>query len=204
MNLPAPSRRALLGALAIAPLAIAPSALAATPIDTLAWDRAVAAYEAAAEASRRHNEQVYDPALARVAAKAPRPPMMFDIPARNGQVATFHLYPGNLHEYDDHMSPAFRDAAAEQRRLWIAHKEAEAAEDIDAIDDEWTRLADESSEAWSNALLTQAPHLAAVAWKLDTLFGEQARGGDREHIDSWHHKYTDAIASDVRRLSGEA
>jgi hypothetical protein len=199
------SRRGLLGAIALAPIVATVATCAPQParahVDRSAWDRAIASYEAAKADAARYSEEVYDPAMARALAKAPRPPLKFSIAAKNGQVAEHRLYIDRLHDYDDHVSPQFRIAAAEQRQLWEAHRAAYDDEGLDDIDDEWARLIDEESARWDEVILTPAPHLAAVQWKMDALFGEKSRGGGSTSISAWHHRFTDVLMADVARIA---
>ena len=60
---------------------------------------------------------------------------------------------------------------------------------------------DRRTDAESKVLLTPAPDLDAVQYKLEYLFGDFETGAKDEHVERWSREYTDALIADVRRLN---
>lgn len=187
----AASRRAILTALAAAPLLTAP-ALAQGERE---WDRLLSAYRRAKAACEAHNAAVVEPAWERMeAAIGPRPSMDIAIPATNGQVATFLLPFRELHMFDD--APWIAPHAAKVRDRWLAYEArrvaAETRENWPAIETEGDRLADMRHDAEERLMATPAPDAAAfcVKFVID-------RDDDRDS-----GPWTAIMLEDARRLAG--
>ena len=57
---------------------------------------------------------------------------------------------------------------------------------------------DAEHAAWRELIFTPAPHVAALSWKLEFLFGECTTDG---YCDSWATEIVNAVLADARRLS---
>jgi hypothetical protein len=86
----------------------------------------------------------------------------------------------------------------EFRRLY-----AEVEAPFDEIEEQWSALVTAEDAAEVAVFQAPAPHLAALRWKLERLFGEGARGPDR-HGDSHGPERLDPVMADIARLAGEA
>lgn len=65
----------------------------------------------------------------------------------------------------------------------------------------YERVCNLRHDAWEALILSPAPDFAALAWKINELFGELAMEGIGEHVDAgWPRQFTDAIAADALRL----
>lgn len=99
------------------------------------------------------------------------------------------------------MGPAIKAHKSLQRSMGIVfavtpeHRAAIAATGIDAAQDALNDLVSEKVDALTDAFMTPAPDLAAVAWKLDA-FAEQGVFDDHNA-----EEVIRAIGADVRRLS---
>ena len=187
------SRRALLSAALAVPVAAVPAVAAACPItaETIAWDRLIAAFQQAQRASDHYDETVWHPARDAVERIAPRPEMTFAVAAANGQIAEFRFHPDRPDEWEQ-SGPQCKKAASQMKEKWRAHRSARASVRLNAIEDEVDRLSDLVCEARWAAIQTPAPHLAALRWKLDQLFGLDARGG----VDGESPVYTSDVVND--------
>lgn len=67
------------------------------------------------------------------------------------------------------------------------------------VDQEHDVAAERRNVAHTDLMLTPAPDLDAVQYKLEYLFGDIS--DDDDQIDPWHRKFTDSIIADVRRLN---
>jgi hypothetical protein len=82
-----------------------------------------------------------------------------------------------------------------------AHNAASEAADHARYD----RVCNLRHHAWAALILAPAPDLAALTWKINELFGEEAMAGIGDDADSgWPRQFTDAIAADAKRLRGAA
>lgn len=202
-----PSRRALLGALAIGPLVAAAPASAALHGQTFreltgspahpAWDRALANYRAASKAADDHWEKIEGPATDSLAERAPLPDLSFTITALNGKSATYRLNTNDLDAWDGHVGAPFRQAAAKVKTAWLDYESKRDAAYIDldlaAIQKESNRLSERLSDAESKMFETPAPSVGALAIKLDVLWAD-----DRDSIPV----FQEHVLADVRRLGG--
>ena len=57
---------------------------------------------------------------------------------------------------------------------------------------------DAEHAAWRALIFTPAPHVAALSWKLQFLFGECTTDG---YCDSWATEIVNAVLADARRLA---
>lgn len=166
MNAPV-GRRALLGALAVAPIATLPAVTMAVTVDTTCWDRAVAAYEAAkARADHFHRMQ-----LAPLEPHVPRSkaydPYQVGTDKSGSPVMCSFTRAELLNEDSLYVrTKGWQQARAEM----IAYDTAYAAFDdrtgYSRINDECDRLDIAASDALRALLLTPAPHTAALCRKL--------------------------------------
>ena len=191
------SRRAMVGALAIAPaLAFSMAGAAAASPSTSEWDHAHAAYLAAVSSHENYQENVQGAAYAELNRRAPVPDRKFTVPIEGGRSVTLSFDPGEPDLWLNHPSPAFREPAARARAAWFnfvaAHDAAEADLKLGEIEDESERLRDASSEAEDRLFETPAPHWGAVLVKLDLLWRDE-----RDPIPG----FQELVLADVRRLA---
>lgn len=118
--------------------------------------------------------------------------------------------------YDETWKPAQRatDAAIKQAGLpYIGTPaqiearrriECETCPDWEGINDRIDALCAAESDAVKAVIDMPAPHEAGLLWKLEFLFGEEARaGGDGDRqCPAWRADYVDAVMADARRLLG--
>ena len=199
---PAIARRNLLGALALAPIVALPGLAGATApaVDRTAWDRALATYEAARAAEQHYDVTVCRPMEAELERLAPRPNLWFDLTARDGRTARFHVPLNDLDRYDHHISPSFRAGADEVKAKWFAHVEACRSLHHEEINDEWDRLDDIAADARHALMVMPAPDCSALWWKVDQLFGPASGRKPEEEGDGYCVEWTDAWVADAERL----
>jgi hypothetical protein len=131
----APVRRNLLSMMAFALVAALPfPARAVTISSRTAWDGMMRAYEVSRAASDIFEKGTYDPAAAAVEREAPYPKMSFRVPYRHGYLPDHPVYPNRLPEWDDHMSPLYRDAAAGVRAKYFAWEAAGKRAELDELE----------------------------------------------------------------------
>ena len=190
-----PSRRGVLGALAIAPAAAALPAMGAASIGVRPWDRKLAEYRSALGSAEAYNAAVYQPAWKRLVEIAGKqPPLSFSLTARNGQVATYHMSPADMDDYA--ASPIYAHQAAPMRDAWKSWKQRdERAEQVvgwPAIVDRQDAL-DEVEYRTQAALIAEpAPDHEALAVKLKVALTRVS--GELIDIDR------DALLADLARL----
>lgn len=98
----------------------------------------------------------------------------------------------------------FADAAYDTARAEADDDEAHnaALDRLATLEDE---TAQRENETRFGLILTPAPGLDAVSFKMNLLFGREYAdlGDDDEYVSSWHRKFTNAVAADVARLQAE-
>jgi len=194
-----PSRRHILAALAAAPVAFPAAAACAVPALT-SWDKKLAAYEAAKREHENWHERVYYPVMEKVERFAPRPDLWFEVTARSGQTARYDMWPTRMDEYDNHISHVFREKAAAVREAWETHVAGRERFGLSALNKESDRLVDYVYDLHNELIYMPAPHLRALAWKVDQLFGPGIAREADEDGPTWCADYINALVSDVRRL----
>lgn len=167
----------------------------------LLWDRTLAERETAKQALDHHNTTIYQPLHDEVERLAPRPDLHFEIEARNGQVARFHVDPRDLNAWDQHLSPVFRHKAAAIREAWLAHRGTSERLGADAAGEESDRLCDAQCELEGTLIQMPAPDRSALLWKLEHLFGPETRGDD-QYSDGWCAAWMNVVMDDARRFLG--
>lgn len=165
------------------------------------WDKTLTELAVATELSDRHNAAVYRPLHDELEKIAPRPEMSFEIEALSGQVARYHVYPNDLHAWDEHWSPIYRRKAAAVRDAWLAHNEVRERLGVDVVGEESDRLCNAQCDVESTLIEMPAPDRSALLWKLERLFGPEAWDGD-DFSPSWCAKWMNAVMDDARRLLG--
>lgn len=163
------------------------------------WGKLLSDREAAKTASDLYNSTVHNPLYEKLERTSPRPNLSFEIEALDGKVSRYHIDPGNLHALDDHWSPVIRRNAATIKAAWLTHRETRERLDMDAVNDESDRLVDEQCAIESALLTAPAPDAAALLWKLEHLFGPEARD-DCEFSAAWCSDWMNALMSDAHRL----
>ena len=78
-------------------------------------------------------------------------------------------------------------------RAFARWKAADLASDL--IDE---AAIDAEHAAWRELIFTPTPHVAALSWKLEFLFGECTTDG---YCDSWATEIVNAVLADARRLA---
>ena len=196
------SRRSALGILATGPIALLPalavmqcSARAeATVIGRSAWSIAFERWQKADRLADDYLVKIYNPAMAELDQRAPFTLPWFEVRAMDGKVATFRFDSDNPNEWDDHMSPQFRNAAAEVRTKVQARAAAWDDMNFSSLEDESDRLLDEVGDAEYLLMKTPAPDPVALLWKVERMFGDE--DGHR----SFNEEVQQAFLADARRL----
>lgn len=165
------------------------------------WVMALAARDAAKAAYDLHYETVYRPFADEFERVYPRPCQHFEVTAQNGQTARYFVPANDLHLWDSHISPIFREKSAVVRDAWLIYLAAKYETGYDAINDECDRLCDAQCKCESNLIVMPAPHAAALMWKLEHLFGSESRDED-DCGASWCSEWINAVMRDARRLLG--
>jgi hypothetical protein len=173
--------------------ALAGEAKGAMPTDRAAWDRALAEYQAASDASDHHWRTVEEPMCDEIDRRAPHPGAFFTVPARSGQVGRLPWYPDPTAYAGQ--GPTIYAAAKAHHAKMEAWKQAAADLQRDAISERSDELQDACSDAETRLFHTPAPDLAAIRVKLELLWG-----GERDRLPD----YDALVMADVRRLCGEA
>jgi hypothetical protein len=166
------------------------------------WDGALAEYQAAKDALARHNSTIYDPLYKELKCISPRPSLHFEIEALNGQVARYHVDSRDLNAWDDHWSPVYRRKAAEVRAAWLTYRSNCERLGTDAAGEESDRLCDAQCAIESTLIQMPAPDQAALLWKLEQLFGPEARDAD-DYAPGWCAEWMNVVMDDARRLLGQ-
>lgn len=224
ISTPITTRRAVIAGLALSapfagPFGEAIAATVTTP-DRSAWDRAFAEMQRAKAASDAANaiaHQTYE-AFKRIE------PTDDTI-----QFREFTIFCGNPTEFERSHIKRVMDVEEEWQRFLSTEKVTWWARDpekrkreyraaLDSVTDYRRRFAEaervsgyaeacersdqldnEACEAGSRLILTPAPDLAALRWKAEHMFGDEAREPD-ESSPPWCAEWTDAFMADVRRL----
>lgn len=190
-----------IGAFTLMPIAAVGAAVTRSDRPRAAdWDRALEAYNSARHAADRYLRDVYRPMDAELDRIAPRPDLWFDVRARDGMSARFFLTIDELDAYSDHMSPVFRDKAAEVRTAWLRHVDGRRIVNHAAINDECDRLDQIVDNAEHALLLEPAPDVAALWWKLDHLYGAGAGRTEKDDGDGWSADWVNGFMADANRL----
>lgn len=219
-----PNRRALLGAIGIAPIAIATAAAPAKGAvsfasDRSAWDRAFAHMEATRKAERDH-EPIHDAAWDAWCRNEPTAdhidlrPVRFiaSIAQREDVLRTADLFKLHAEYVASYQKTWFApdpaaniarhkatcDQIAEYRRDYAAAR-AKYWPELDRGND----LSEAAYEASWALFDLPAPDLAALHWKITHLFkGVLEEGCDSS--TSWNAQIVEQLMADVRRLMPEA
>ena len=101
----------------------------------------------------------------------PRQSQHFEVTAQDGQTARYFVPANNLHQWDNHPSPNFREKSAVVRDAWLIYPGAKEETGYDAINNECDRLCDAQCKCESDLIVKPAPHASALMWKLEHLFG---------------------------------
>lgn len=98
----------------------------------------------------------------------------------------------------------FAEAAHDTARAEAGGDEAHkpALDRLSSLEDE---TAQRENETRFGLILTPAPDLEAVSFKLNLLFGQEYAelGDEDEYTASWHRKFTNAVSADISRLQSE-
>lgn len=162
------------------------------------WERRIAGLEAAREEHKRH-DKILGPISDQLDRVAPYPGCSFDVPTREGRVASFNFFPADLHALDEHPGVPVRVKAAELRGKWHAHLAARSELGYDTASEESERLCNAMCEREGELLEMPAPDREALLWKLDRLFGPDTREQD-DFCASWCPQWINAMMDDARRL----
>lgn len=199
----APSRRNLLGMIALAPAAAMPIPALASRVPSSKWDRLMRTYLAAKATSDSYDTAVYKPAQARIERVAPFPDMTFRVPDRSGYSPVFRVRETNFDEWENHFNPLYQQPAMEIKAKWLANKAANQSGRMDEIVERAEHLVGVVDEAESSLLMEPAPDRRALLWKLEQLFGEDACGADGFSA-GWSVTVIEPLITDARRLLGDA
>jgi hypothetical protein len=163
------------------------------------WDRTMTVFDAASTKYDHFYATVWTPVSDELERMAPRPSLLFEIEARDGQIAQHFVPATNLHYWDDHISREFRTKAAEIREAWLGHLAAQKELNYDEISDELDRLCEALCASENELLTLPSPDQNALMWKLERLFGPEVRKED-QFSDGWCPEWVNALMADARRL----
>jgi hypothetical protein len=203
----ATSRRALIGALSVAPFALgAIAAKASTISGSVAWDQTLAAYEQRKAEAEHFSATIYDPLHEKL--EPLRPEYTIKHSAKNGSVGTHRFLPGEIdtYEHDGSAWDSWQFIRPEVDALIARHREYERQCDLhgwDRLNDRMDALMDAQCEAERAALATPAPNHAAIMWKLERLFGPDARDPD-DYTASWCPERVEQFFEDIRNMGDMA
>jgi len=188
----APARRNLLSIMAFASVAALPFPACAMLISSrTAWDGMMCAYEVAPAASDTFEKGTYGPTVAAVEREAPYPNMSFCVPDRHGYSPDQPVYPDRLHEWDDHMSPPYRDTAAAVRAKYLAWEAAGKRAELDELEMRADELKSGATRrTWPYfAPMHQISRLLCGRWKsyLVRMLGIMRAGSARGRTRLWSH-----------------
>jgi hypothetical protein len=163
------------------------------------WEEALANRDAAKRAYDHYHTTVWLPLADELDRISPRPDLSFEIEARSGQVARYLVPANDLHAWDDHWSPVFRQKAAAVREAWLAYRADCERLGWDAACDESERLCNIQCVLESSLILMPAPDQTALMWKLEHLFGPETRKPE-DYCDAWCAEWINAVMDDAGRL----
>lgn len=163
------------------------------------WSATLVELERAKRAFHRYDTTVFEPMYRYIEATAPRPDLHFEIIARSGQSARFMVSLSDLHGWDDHISPEFREKAAAIREAWLAHRSLCGLMGWDEVCEEQERLCGVQCDLEENLILMPAPNSTALYWKLDRLFGPNVRADD-DFGAAWCANWLNIVMADARRF----
>ena len=163
------------------------------------WYEMLATRDSSARDLKHYNDTVLLPLEDELERTSPRPDLCFVIEAMSGQVARYPVPANDLHRWDNHWSPLVRRKAKEVREAWLAYRAVCDRLGWDAACAESERLCSIQCGFEHELVIKPAPDLAALLWKLEHLFGAEARE-DHEFCDSWCPEFVNALMVDARRL----
>lgn len=163
-------RRALLGALAVAPIATLPAVSSATTPSAASWDRALANYEAAKAKADRFYRTMLAPLEPHVPSS--KAYQSYQVGTDRAGLPVMHRF--NRAELLNSESlyvrtKGWRQARAEMQAYDLAYAEFDARTGYTRIDEENDRLSVAADAALRTLLVTPAPHTAALCRKLTLL-----------------------------------
>lgn len=164
----------------------------------LAWDELLAKRDAAKRAYDDYDAAIWRPLADELDRISPRPDLTFEIEARSGQVARYFVPANDLHAWDNHFSPLFREKAARVREAWLAHRAVCERLGWDEACVESERLCAIQCELEGKLILMPAPNVSALMWKLEHLFGPEARRED-DYCSAWCADWINAVMDDARK-----
>lgn len=169
MNAPV-GRRALLGALAVAPIATLPAVTIAATVDTTRWDQAVAEYEAA----KAKADHFYRTKLAPLESHEPRSKAyeFYQVGTDRNGVPVMHRFTRAELLNTDSLyvrTKGWQQARAEMLAYDTTYAAFDARTGYARINAESDRLEVATGAALRTLLLTPAPHSAALCRKLRLL-----------------------------------
>lgn len=216
MSAQRPSRRSVIGALALIPaIPLSGAAVAMDRTSTgdddmnmhatispaltrATWEKAQTRHQAAIAASDKFDAEVYEPAYRELERRAPCPDMTLTVPLADGTFHTERLIPGFLDSYCEEFR--FGALAVPYRDAWNAYlaQEAEAERDLGWAEIEKRHLALVQRIVRGHEALMKmpAPDLAALRWKIEQTI-QPAENGDTVH---WSDEIRMAIVADYARL----
>lgn len=163
------------------------------------WYETLAARDSSVRDLKHYNDTVLWPLDEELERTSPRPDLCFVIEAMNGQVARYPVPANDLHRWDNHWSPLVRRKAKEVRESWLDYRAVCDRLGWDAACAESDRRCTVQCDFERELVIKPAPDLAALLWKLEYLFGAEARKDD-EFCDSWCPEFVNALMDDARRL----
>lgn len=173
------------------------------PVQPDSWHALLGERDAAKQAHDAFHRSVWLPLAEELDRNAPRPDLCFEIEAKSGRVARYSIPANDLHQWDDHWSPLYRQRAQAVREAWLAYRAYRERIGLDQAGAEADRLSEIQCDIETQLISTPAPDHAALLWKLDHLFGAEARDPDG-YSPSWCAAWIEAVMDDARRLLGSS
>jgi hypothetical protein len=163
------------------------------------WDELVARRDAAKQALERFNTTVLNPLDEELDRLAPHPDLHFTVEAANGQTARYFLPADELDRFDNHWSPLVQRKAAQLRGAWLSYLTVRDRLGWDAACEESERLCSVQCDLEHELVVMPAPDQAALLWKLEHLFGLEARNED-DFCAAWCASFINTVMEDARRF----
>lgn len=193
------NRRALLGAIAVAPMAATSIGMIGTPAVAApsAWPAAYAHWKALDEAWDRFITDTYNPAVDALESGAPEPPRYFTHTIESGQSIKIRVDRDEGTSWDLVRGPIGEKGRALQadHEAWQKRRSAIRQElgydEIMAADDRWGEIVHAAKDA---ACAAPVASLAELMEKMT--FAQSQSGGE------FDRSVVDALMTDVRRLAG--
>lgn len=172
--------------------------IAAPMINRSAWDKALAARNAAKAAADHYERAVWTPAHKQMQRLAPRPEQSFTV-INHGIPYGYTVKSDKPSALFDHPVLEVREKAKEIAGKLERHCTVSKQLRLDDIGQRCDELGSALVNAEAVLIRTPAPDLSAFHMKLSMMFGPEVRGEDHGS-DEWCPEYINALMADANRL----